>query len=513
MAAMLDNYSRTDDEVWDKIQDILQHEVTRCSYDGAMLSSSDGTVLSSYCYNNMKGKHGLILSNVSSQVSKFTCGPLKSLTSFSSKINTSFVFHHGYIDPLVVTLMATAVISPTENKSKNNDSSCRLGVNVSDMRGSVVFLRNQIGTLVNKMVSINYHSRLMNNFAITSFNTWEESIINRVQCGQAIPFDQQREAWVMLAKQRRRKSLLLCQQQFSSSASHDTNVEGSSTISRYGGGGGPECVGIDPIVKDHIARDVPRTYTNEPLFKVAKLGGRKNRPNRVSKNTSNDAENNNNDNDEYESSDGRTILSVGGKLLFDLLCEFATQHPDIGYSQGMNFIGAVILIVTKAEINGIQDAMTIFTAAIYEVKSFFVDDLPGFAKGLDMLNQLMQHHLPSLHDHLNKHDIHLQMFASPWLHCLFTHPSVPLKFAMHTFELFLLMGFEGIIRVSLALLALHEKALLSLDSSSEIIKLLQLATKDVLLSKLNNVMHLALTFRLEKSVVAGLRTIGFLKTI
>ena len=80
-----------------------------------------------------------------------------------------------------------------------------------------------------------------------------------------------------------------------------------------------------------------------------------------------------------------------------MLQAFSKYDPSIGYVQGMNFIVGALLLHCSEEV-----AFWLFVALIedFEMREIYMEGLPGHVKHSTLISQLMEAHLPYLHEHL-----------------------------------------------------------------------------------------------------------------
>lgn len=450
-------------------------------------------------------------------------GALRSTTAF---LDAGSVLHHCNKTPLIVTLMAssTATISlPTARVDIGFMRSLAAeihayvvarvlkiyskpvaGVSTVHDSNDVAVGRSSSGCSAIDSITT---SAAGNRFAIKSSSvvkgnlnedsgaSWEERLVDRVAVhGWPVPWSLRAKAWPLLARGMDRRAAIRRKKMPLNSIAVPLNIVAGDLCGQKGDALGFEThprnkESIKQIalsisshapsraVQDRIWRDVERTYVSEPFFR----GGR---------------------------------ASAGVKMLYEVLASFAAADRGVGYCQGLNFVAALFLLVTQAEERGNSAAFDMFIVVVREVRGCFTRGLPGFRRALDILSLLVEQHLPRLAKHLFSpeegvgHGLHLQMFASPWLQCLFCHPSVPRPFAMHAMDLFLCIGFEAVIRISLALLAQCEAEALNLDNRVDLITLLQHAPSRLRPAEFESTILRALSFELGRDVRYDLASIG-----
>lgn len=167
-----------------------------------------------------------------------------------------------------------------------------------------------------------------------------------------------------------------------------------------------------------------------------------------------------------------------GRILFALLQRF----PHIGYTQGMNFVVGVFMIVATAaacarQNSRTKDALSIIIDAPTESRVFCLmcslitsrkmallwsPGTPDLKLRIFQLEGMLQKKLPKLHAHM--HDIGLMpdFFASKWFITLHSY-SLPLQALCIVWDAWVCDGWKAIFRGGLALLLQRRDHLLTLD--------------------------------------------------
>jgi hypothetical protein len=100
-----------------------------------------------------------------------------------------------------------------------------------------------------------------------------------------------------------------------------------------------------------------------------------------------------------------------------VLTAFANYDTQVDYVQGMNFVVAALLLHCSEVI-----AFWLFVALIedFEMRDIYLPKLPGLFKHSQMIDILIEQHLPEVHSHFNEHSIKAELFASEWIFGLFS---------------------------------------------------------------------------------------------
>ena len=156
-------------------------------------------------------------------------------------------------------------------------------------------------------------------------------------------------------------------------------------------------------------------------------------------------------------------------ILKKILIALNNLNEKIGYCQGINFIIALILKITK--FNMIK-AFHLSRLILKRIKGYFSKDFPLLKYNLKKFDKGFKQLFPKLFDHFKNNDIVNEIYVGKWIQTLFT---VNLNFenACHIWDALLVYGMDFIIPISLSILYFVKDNLLSLNDSTDIIKLLQ----------------------------------------
>jgi len=153
--------------------------------------------------------------------------------------------------------------------------------------------------------------------------------------------------------------------------------------------------------------------------------------------------------------------ATGQQVLRDVLRAYAESHPDLGYTQGMNFIVAMFLSYMPA-----RDAYWVLTAVMdspkWNLQSMFCDRTPAVARIWYQFDKLLAKYVPKVSAHFKKEDIHHSMYLTKWIIPLYTR-DFHFDFVVRVWDIFLQQGWKIILRVALALLKQRQTQILSLD--------------------------------------------------
>lgn len=113
----------------------------------------------------------------------------------------------------------------------------------------------------------------------------------------------------------------------------------------------------------------------------------------------------------------QTLKGQGIIKLKRVLMAFASYDSQVDYVQGMNFIVAALLLHCSEVI-----AFWLFVSLIEDcdLRDIYMPSLPGLFKHSQILELLIQQHIPRLQKHFVDHNIKVELFASEWIFGLFS---------------------------------------------------------------------------------------------
>jgi len=181
-----------------------------------------------------------------------------------------------------------------------------------------------------------------------------------------------------------------------------------------------------------------------------------------------------------------------------ILIAFSNFDPQIGYTQGMNYIAGFILrqyfeyqtkfnelnefnesteyeiidnIENATKQKQINDSLILeksfwtFVSVMNKIGTLFSDRLPGFHKSVQCFKKILSYHGPNdLVTHLNEYNVY-PIILSCWYHSLFTYPSMNVIISKRIWDVFLVeqLDFSIIIKISYLIVIRHKKKLINSD--------------------------------------------------
>jgi hypothetical protein len=159
-----------------------------------------------------------------------------------------------------------------------------------------------------------------------------------------------------------------------------------------------------------------------------------------------------------DAGEGAEGCAHGQALLFNVVHALAVHDPDLGYSQGINFLSAVLLLHMKQE-----SAFWVLVQLMrrYRMRGLFVAKNPQLALEHFKLQRLTTLCTPALHQLFTEQGVDISVFISEWLITLFSY-SFPLSFTFRVWDTLLVKGFSYVLQVAVSILRTFECQLLSL---------------------------------------------------
>ncbi|WVR03543.1 hypothetical protein IAU60_000535 [Kwoniella sp. DSM 27419] len=150
---------------------------------------------------------------------------------------------------------------------------------------------------------------------------------------------------------------------------------------------------------------------------------------------------------------------VGQESLFMVVKAYSLYDPEVGYTQGLAFIVAALLLNMPDE-----EAFCVLVRLMdsYNLRSHYTAEMQGLQLRLFQFDRLVEEILPLLHTHLVRKGVKSSIYAAQWFMTLFSY-RFPLSLVYRVLDIVFAEGIEAIFRFSLALLQKSEDKLLELE--------------------------------------------------
>ncbi|XP_026221297.1 TBC1 domain family member 12 isoform X2 [Anabas testudineus] len=159
----------------------------------------------------------------------------------------------------------------------------------------------------------------------------------------------------------------------------------------------------------------------------------------------------------------------GQAKLFRVLTAYAKYNPQVGYSQGMSYIAAVLLMQL-----GEEEAFWALAALLDKPKylaKLFDLSLNKVQHQVKVFDQFLKHRKPQLYQHMESVGVLSVHFVMPWFLTLFT--SLPCwDSVLAVWDLIILHGLSAVFRTALTIIELLEPLLMNLNDEGAVLPLL-----------------------------------------
>ncbi|XP_068459343.1 carabin isoform X2 [Clinocottus analis] len=166
----------------------------------------------------------------------------------------------------------------------------------------------------------------------------------------------------------------------------------------------------------------------------------------------------------------------GQAKLFRVLIAYGKYRPQVGYSQGMSYLAAVLLMQL-----GEEEAFWALTALLDKPKylsELFDLGLAKIQHQVKVFDQFLKHRKPQLSQHMESIGVSSVHFVMPWFLTLFT--SLPCwDSVLAVWDLIMLNGLSAVFRTALTIVELLEPQLMELSDEGAVLPLLLRVPVDV----------------------------------
>ncbi|KAK6359295.1 GTPase-activating protein [Orbilia brochopaga] len=166
--------------------------------------------------------------------------------------------------------------------------------------------------------------------------------------------------------------------------------------------------------------------------------------------------------------------------LMGLMKAYAIYDPEVGYVQGMAFLGAPLLLnMTEEE----AFCMLVELMRTYSLRDMFTPGMKGLHLRLYQYDRLLEDLCPALSVHLNRRKAQSSLYATQWFLTLFAY-KFPLQLVLRVYDLAITEGIEGaVLKFGIALMKKNEAALRQIDSLEALLPFLREKLFDAYIDK------------------------------
>merc|ERR1740123_82982 len=162
----------------------------------------------------------------------------------------------------------------------------------------------------------------------------------------------------------------------------------------------------------------------------------------------------------------------GKDSLRNVLYAFANHDVDVGYTQGMGFIAALLLMLMTEDDVFYCLCQLLDQNGEFAMRGLYLDGLPLLHMRYYQFNELLHKFMPKVHEHINSMDIVPALYASKWFITVFCY-ELPFDAVFRIWDIYLHEGVKFIFRVSLALIKQNADAIMKIDKFEIMMKFLQ----------------------------------------
>lgn len=154
--------------------------------------------------------------------------------------------------------------------------------------------------------------------------------------------------------------------------------------------------------------------------------------------------------------------------IFRILQQYASENPEVGYTQGMNYVAATMVLKFPDQ----EDvARRRFVEAMLQFSGLWSDGFPLLNFGVQLFAKLAERHLQGLWGHLLRCGVEpLSFLPNGWL-SLFGK-WLPLPAVMEAMDFIQECGIRGILAVTLAFFQMQQSRLLAAKGMEELLELI-----------------------------------------
>jgi hypothetical protein len=151
------------------------------------------------------------------------------------------------------------------------------------------------------------------------------------------------------------------------------------------------------------------------------------------------------------------------RQLSELLIRYSQKDPELGYTQGMSFVAAIIIIGAEMAQRPAEEA---FESLMKSLRQLWLPGFPMVVEGSPLFEQLLQERDPELTDHLKDIRFNFHMvIPKVWL-SLFAK-WLPISSLLEVVPFVGKEGFAGILLVTLLFIIYHRWFLLQCEDFEE----------------------------------------------
>lgn len=178
----------------------------------------------------------------------------------------------------------------------------------------------------------------------------------------------------------------------------------------------------------------------------------------------------------------------GQSRLKRVLFAYAGYDQDLGYTQGMNFIVAMLLGFMP-EKEAFWVLVGLMEGERFELERMFCASMPLAHTWFYCMEQLLNQRLPEIYAKFKEYGFQPIMYAAEWLFSLFSK-TFPKSLVARIWDVFFFDGWPVVFSTALAIIYKRRKAILATTGAAELMMLIHSWTSSVNGDKIRNYSHM-----------------------
>jgi hypothetical protein len=150
----------------------------------------------------------------------------------------------------------------------------------------------------------------------------------------------------------------------------------------------------------------------------------------------------------------------GRQMLRNVLISIGFIRPEIGYCQGMNFIGGALINLIDNE----EKCFWIFLSFIDNINLnlLYLKNMPDFLIRVYQLKKFMEFYFPKLYNHLRRTQINIDLFFSKWLLTIFAN-YFPFDVLYKVWDVFIIDKWKALFKFCMIILFFMKEDMMKMD--------------------------------------------------
>ena len=156
--------------------------------------------------------------------------------------------------------------------------------------------------------------------------------------------------------------------------------------------------------------------------------------------------------------------NIGQEQLFNVLKAISLYFPSIGYTQGMNFIVGVFLLVSGGnELEAFWMFASLARDPKFLLMGIFDKDFPLLGFYVFVTYEVLRVRLPKVYNHIIEEQVPPELWLSKWFITLFVL-AVPQRHVVRIWDYLFEVGLFGMVNIALGIIKIYEKEILTRDA-------------------------------------------------